>query len=250
VLKGGMLLYSLSDYNSRATVDIDFLLRNQSNALIDVKNMIADIIDTQTEYDYISLASHSFEEITPQRKYHGVSAQIIGKIKNIRTPFDIDIGIGDIIIPGAIRRKMATQLADFTVPEIYTYSLESILAEKLDSILQRYELTGRMKDFYDIYYLSHSFDFNGLVLQTAIYETLRNRGTIYDINSFERIAALTDDPDIQIRWQYFLKKINDNTLSFNAVIIRINTFLEPVYKSIINENEFQMTWKHQLTTWL
>ena len=89
-----------------------------------------------------------------QRKYHGVSTQITGFIKNVRVPFNVDIGVGDVIVPGAERRPIQTQLEGYTHPAILTYSLESTVAEKFDAILQRFELTGRMKDFYDIYYLS------------------------------------------------------------------------------------------------
>ncbi len=77
---------------------------------------------------------------------------------------------------------------------------ESTIAEKLDAILQRFELTGRMKDFYDIYYLSRTFDFDGMKLQMALQETLQNRGTAYEKNSFERIVALADDAELLKHW--------------------------------------------------
>ena len=82
-------------------------------------------------------------------------------------PFNVDIGVGDVIIPGAERRPIQTQLEGYTQPTVLTYSLESTVAEKFDAILQRFELTGRMKDFYDIYYLSKTFNFDGTKLQSA-----------------------------------------------------------------------------------
>ena len=100
------------------------------------------------------MTASGFEEISPHRKYHGISVQIIGKIKNVRVSFNIDMGIGDAIVPHAMEQKIQTQLPDFESPAIFTYSLESTIAEKFDAILQRFELTGRMKDFYDIYYLA------------------------------------------------------------------------------------------------
>ncbi|MCM1316092.1 MAG: nucleotidyl transferase AbiEii/AbiGii toxin family protein [Clostridiales bacterium] len=84
----------------------------------------------------------------------------------------------------AEQRKINTQLPNFDAPLIKTYSLESTIAEKLDAILQRFELTGRMKDFYDIYHLSRIFDFEGAKLQSAIFETLQHRGTPYGKDSF------------------------------------------------------------------
>ena len=147
ILKGGLFIYTLTNFESRATIDVDFLLRGFSNSIEDVKSMIGKIIETSTGNDFVSMTAKGFEEISPQRKYHGISTQIIGQIKNVRVPFNVDIGVGDIIVPKAEERKINTQLPDFEKPVIKTYSLESTIAEKFDAILQRFELTGRMKDF-------------------------------------------------------------------------------------------------------
>ena len=196
ILKGGLFIYTLTNFESRATIDVDFLLRGYSNSIDDVKELICKIIDTPTGNDYIEMRAKGFEEISPQRKYHGISTQIIAQIKNVRVPFNVDIGVGDIIVPRAEERTINTQLPDFEAPVIKTYSLESTIAEKFDAILQRFELTGRMKDFYDIYYLSRTFNFDGAKLQAAIFETLQRRGTPYDRDSFKRVVALADDEDI------------------------------------------------------
>ena len=147
---------------------MDFLLCQQSNSIEDIKSMIDKILAVFTGNDYINMTAKGYEEISPQRKYKGISAQVIGSIKNVRVPFNVDIGIGDTVIPKAEFRKINTQLPDFEAPEINTYSLESTISEKFDAILQRFELTGRMKDFYDIYYLARFFDFDGLKLQNAM----------------------------------------------------------------------------------
>ena len=81
-----------------------------------------------------------------------------------------------------------------------------LIAEKFDAILQRFELTGRMKDFYDIYYLSRTFDFDGAKLQAAIFETLQRRGTPYDRDSFKRVVALADDEDILYQIMILIKR--------------------------------------------
>lgn len=242
VLKGGLFIYTLTNFESRATIDADFLLRNFSNSVEDVKDLITKIIATPTGNDYILMTAKGFEEISPQRKYHGISAQIIGQIKNVRVPFNVDIGVGDVIVPKAEQRTINTQLPDFEAPVIQTYSIESTIAEKFDAILQRFELTGRMKDFYDIYYLSKTFDFDGPKLQSAIYETLQRRGTPYDRDSFKRIVAIADDEDVQKRWRYFLKNIKDDTLELSVVIAGIQAFLEPVFEVIVNGEEWQKNW--------
>lgn len=238
ILKGGLFIYTLTNFESRATIDVDFLLRAASNSIEDVKELINKVINTPTGNDYISMTAKGFEEISPQRKYHGISAQI----KNVRVPFNVDIGVGDVIVPCAEERAINTQLPDFEAPVIKTYSLESTIAEKFDAILQRFELTGRMKDFYDIYYLARTFDFDGARLQTAIFETLQCRGTPYDKDSFKRILSLAEDEDMQKRWKYFLKNIKDDTLEFTVVIDELRDFLEPVFEAILNEDEWQKEW--------
>lgn len=244
VLKGGLFIYTLTNFESRATIDVDFLLRGYSNSIENVKELITKIIETPTGNDYIQMTAKGFEEISPQRKYNGISTQIIGQIKNVRIPFNVDISVGDIIVPKAEQRTINTQLPDFESPIIKTYSLESTIAEKFDAILQRFELTGRMKDFYDIYYLSRTFDFDGEKLQLAIFETLQQRGTIYEKDSFKRIVSLADDEDMQKRWKYFLKTINNELLEFSIVIEGIKMFLEPVFNTIVNEYEWKKQWTH------
>ena len=250
VLKGGLFIYTLTNFESRATIDVDFLLRGYSNSMDNVKDLIYKIIDTPTGNDYIEMSAKSFEEISPQRKYHGISTQIIAQIKNVRVPFNIDIGVGDIIVPRAEERIISTQLPDFESPIIKTYSLESTIAEKFDAILQRLELTGRMKDFYDIYYLSRTFDFDGMKLQSAVFETLQRRETPYDKDSFERVITLADNEDIKKRWRYFLRTIKDDTLEFSFVITEIMTFLEPVFNAIAGESVWQKKWFCRELKWL
>ena len=242
ILKGGLFIYTLTNFESRATIDVDFLLRGFSNTIEDVKSMIGKIIETSTGNDFVSMTAKGFEEISPQRKYHGISTQIIGQIKNVRVPFNVDIGVGDIIVPKAEERRINTQLPDFEKPVIKTYSLESTIAEKFDAILQRFELTGRMKDFYDIYYLARTFDFEGAKLRAAIFETLKKRETPYDRDSFKRILALSEDEDMQKRWRYFLKNIKDDTLEFAVVIKGMQKFLEPVFDAIVDEEEWKKNW--------
>ena len=242
ILKGGLFIYTLTNFESRATIDVDFLLRGFSNSIEDVKSMIGKIIETSTGNDFVSMTAKGFEEISPQRKYHGISTQIIGQIKNVRVPFNVDIGVGDIIVPKAEERKINTQLPDFEKPVIKTYSLESTIAEKFDAILQRFELTGRMKDFYDIYYLARTFDFEGAKLRAAIFETLKKRETPYDRDSFKRILALSEDEDMQKRWRYFLKNIKDGSLEFAVVIKEMQKFLEPVFDAIVDEEEWKKNW--------
>ena len=249
ILKGGLFIYTLTNFESRATVDVDFMLHGLSNDMARMDEIIAEILARPTGNDFITCKALPTEPIAANRKYHGVSTQITGYIKNVRVPFSVDIGVGDVIVPSAKERRIKTQLDDFDAPEIMTYSLESTIAEKLDAILQRFELTGRMKDFYDIYYLSQTFDFDGLKLQTAIAETLQNRGTNYNADSFKRITELVDDENMLIRWRLFLRSLNNPDIPFSQVMDGIAAFIEPVWDAFLKEEEFQKQWSAEKIIW-
>lgn len=249
VLKGGLFIYTLTNFESRATVDVDFLMRGLSNDLARMDEIIAEILAVPAGNDFVTFKTSKAEPIALQRKYHGVSMQITGYIKNVRVPFNVDIGIGDVIIPHPERRSIQTQLDGYEKPEILTYSLESTIAEKFDAILQRFELTGRMKDFYDIYYLSRTFDFDGLKLQTAIQETLQNRGTAYEKESFNRVIALADDEDMQTKWRFFLKTLGNPEISFQDIMMDIQRFLAPVWEAILKQDELLAVWHSDHAEW-
>lgn len=249
VLKGGLFIYTLTNFESRATVDIDFLLRQFPGTIEDIKRMVDEIIAVDSGNDFIAFSSRGFETISPQRKYTGVSFQLVGQIKNTRTPFDVDFGVGDVIVPNSHKRTIPVQLDGFEVPEVLTYSLESTIAEKFDALLQRLELTSRMKDIYDIYYLSSMFDFDGRALQQAVFETLQNRGTAYERDSFDRVIALAENKDIQVRWRQYLRRLKMPELALDDVMHSIDRYLHPVWNAIINESELTLTWQSQSGAW-
>ena len=249
ILKGGLFIYTLTNFESRATIDVDFMLHGLSNDMVRMDEIIAEILAVPTGNDLITFKALPTEPIAANRKYHGVSTQITGYIKNVRVPLSVDIGVGDVIVPGAKARTIKTQLEGFDAPEIMTYSVESTIAEKLDAILQRFELTGRMKDFYDIYYLSQTFNFDGLKLQTAIAETLRNRGTDYSADSFHRITALVNDENMQVRWRHFLRTLHNPDIPFSQVMDGIAAFIEPVWDAFIKGNKFQKQWDASAMNW-
>ncbi len=249
VLKGGLFIYTLTNFESRATVDIDFLLRQFPGTIEDIKRMVDEIIAVDSGNDFVTFSSRGFETISPQRKYTGVSFQLVGQIKNTRTPFDVDFGVGDVIVPNSHKRTIPVQLDGFAVPEVLTYSLESTIAEKFDALLQRLELTSRMKDIYDIYYLSSVFDFDGRALQQAVFETLQNRGTAYERDSFDRVIALAENKDIQVRWRQYLRRLKMPELALDDVMHSIDRYLRPVWNAIINESELTLTWQSQSGAW-
>ena len=249
ILKGGLFIYTLTNFESRATVDVDFLLRGLSNDMARMDEIISEILAVPTGNDFVHFEAKPTTPIAVQREYHGISTQITGYIKNVRVPFSVDIGVGDIIVPGTSERVMQTQLDGFAAPEILTYSLESTIAEKLDAILQRFELTSRMKDFYDIYYLSRTFDFEGEELKTALQKTLQNRGTPYAEDSFERVLALAEDEDMNIKWRHFLRTLGSPEITFRSVTDAIGAFLQPVWDAMIRGKELPLRWSAEQSKW-
>ena len=230
-------------------MDIDFLLRQFPGTIEDIKRMVDEIIAVDSGNDFITFSSRGFETISPQRKYTGVSFQLVGQIKNTRTPFDVDFGVGDVIVPSSQKRTIPVQLDGFDVPEILTYSLESTIAEKFDALLQRLELTSRMKDIYDIYYLSSMFDFDGRALQQAVFETLQNRGTSYEKDSFDRVIALSVNKEIQTRWRQYLRRMKMPELQLDDVMERVDCFLRPVWDAMIREEELLLRWNCEIASW-
>lgn len=134
VLKGGLFIYTLTNFESRATVDVDFLMRGLSNGLARMDEIIAEILAVPTGNGFVTFKASQTVPIAVQRRYHGVSARITGCIRNVRVPFHVDIGVGDVIVPHAERRSIQTQLDGYEQPEVLTYSLESTIAEKFDAI--------------------------------------------------------------------------------------------------------------------
>lgn len=248
ILKGGMFIYTLTEYDSRPTRDMDFMIRQMSNELLKIQSVMEEICAVETGNDYIKLEVTGVEKITLEKKYPGVKTKLIGKIKNVRVPFSIDVGIDDVIVPAAKKRQLVTRLEGFSSPEVCTYSLESTVAEKLDAIIQRMETTSRMKDFFDIYYLSNMFDFDGKILCEAIWKTTEHRGTVLSISAFERIAMFGSNRFLKTQWNVF-EPAKQNGLLFQVALERIHNFLYPVVEAIINKQDFLKRWSCVKREW-
>ena len=245
ILKGGFLLYSISGFTTRPTVDADYLLKNYSNDLDAIKKLVEEVISSPSNNDFIEFKIRGLEEINEVKEYHGIRINLTGIIGRTKTPFSIDFGVGDIIVPSPVERTLPVLLPEFEKPKVLTYSLESTVAEKLDSIISLMEASGRMKDFYDIYYLATTFDFDGRKLQEAIYKTLSYRGTPYEKDSVIVIARLAKDNQIQKRWENFCKKILKYELDFTDVVNIIIDFTLQPYKSMLEKDEFFKNWSYK-----
>jgi predicted nucleotidyltransferase component of viral defense system len=242
IFKRGLLLFSLSNFESRPTMDIDFLGRDISNDQSNILSIISSVIGTPSEYSFITFEIVGSENIAEGRNYSGARVKVIGHISNTKTPFKIDIGIGDIIVPAAQYTTLKPQLDNFPETELLSYSLESVIAEKWEIIISRMETSSRMKDYYDIYYLACSYDFDGEILQKAISETLVYRGVSFDISTIEKIAMFHKDRDMQNKWSAFIRKTLGIELEFQDVLKTILALLYNPTKAFISGKSFHGNW--------
>lgn len=250
VLKGGLFLYSLTDFDSRVTVDVDFLLRRIPNTPEQLKGILEEIIAVHTGNDFITFEIKAVVPIAVAKKYAGIGASIVTRIKNTRTPFSIDFGVGDVIVPKQEKRKIPTQLDDFVAPTINTYSIETTVAEKIDAILSLMEFSSRMKDYYDIYYLANKFDFDGKVLTEALKKTFENRGHSFTIEQFEQVMNFDNDEEMQKKWKAFVRKIDIKTDDFSTVLKTIKTFLTEPFTAAVRDKEFTEKWSAADAGWM
>ena len=248
VLKGGLFLYTLTKFDSRVTVDVDFMLRKIPNTPEKLREVISEIIEADTANEFISFEIKGISSISVNKQYPGIHADIVAKIKNTRTPFGIDFGIGDVIVPGAKKRMLPTQLDEFPAPTVNTYSIETTVAEKLDAILGLMEFSSRMKDYFDIYYLAGRFDFEGKTLVEALKKTFANRARAFTVEQFDQMLSFSANDAMRKKWTAFCKKINAES-DFDTVIETICIFLRPPYQAAMEDEVYSKVWKAREQMW-
>lgn len=245
IFKGGLLLYSLSNFEGRPTMDIDFLGKNITNNKSETLDIITDIINISSEYEFIDFEIVGSQYISKDKKYPGVSIKIIGNILNTKTTFKIDIGIGDVIFPKLKYISYTLQLENFSETELLSYPLESVIAEKWETILSRMETTSRMKDYYDIFYLACSYDFDGKVLCEAINKTFSNREVSFDISTLKKVVVIYENQDMRNKWVAFTRKTLNIDIAFNDIVKIIAALLYKPTEAIISKEMFFGKWSAQ-----
>ena len=168
--------------------------------------------------------------------------------RSTRIPISIDIGFGDVIVPGEEKMDYPV-LLDMDSPVLYAYSKESIIAEKFEAIIQLGYSNSRLKDFYDIQLLAMNFDFDGALLKEAIIETFNHRNTSVD-DSYLYDGDFINDPLLTSRWEAFKKqKQASNISSFTDTVVFLRTFLSPVTATIKGDQDFNEKWDHVTSKW-
>ncbi|MDR0531061.1 MAG: nucleotidyl transferase AbiEii/AbiGii toxin family protein [Oscillospiraceae bacterium] len=250
VLKGGLLLYSILNEKARPTKDVDLLARALPSDMERLKQIFIEIAsihaDDAVAFDIDSI---SVERIKEDADYEGVRIKLIVRMQNIRTSLQFDIGFGDIVVPKPQMMEYPT-LLDMERPLIKAYSMESVIAEKFETMLFLAEANSRMKDFYDIYNLSENFPFDGPVLYEAILQTLRRRGTVLSEAPVAFTEAFAENKDKQIQWQAFKRRTQiKQELEFAETVGSIKRFLLPIYECVLHEDPFIGQWSLATRQW-
>lgn len=249
-LKGGIFLYALFDGEyARATRDVDLHAQNISNDTDEMKKVFREIFSIECD-DALRYELNTMEiiNITEFKKYHGVNVSIMGYLDRTEVPVSIDIGFGDVIYPQRVKMEFPV-LLDMEVPEVYAYSIYSVIAEKFEAFVSLGLANSRYKDFYDIYILADHYDLEGAELKNAIIQTFRYRETGFDdIAAFE--VGFVEDATRQNRWKAFIKKKKAMVhVDFEKMMEVVKALLLSVVEAIQNDTVFDKRWDKESKSW-
>jgi len=251
ILKGGFLLICLNMPWPRTTKDVDFLARGLKNVDTEFETIFGDIAaipdDDGVHFDVSSIFS---ESIIENSDYKGIRIKLDAFLGKARKSLQFDIGFGDSIWPEPVTLEFPSLLEGMN-PKLRAYPVESIIAEKFEIMLKLEALNSRMKDFYDIYCLSHSYDFSGEVLKCAIESTLKTRQTVIAGIPVIFRKEFRDDRMKQKQWGAFLRKTRLENVSkdFAEIMKRVTDFLMPISLSINGKETINTVWERNEGTW-
>jgi len=229
IFKGGFLLANVIGIRQRSTVDIDFLIRRFSLTEENIEQRFKRILQTGKD-NGITYEIQKIEEIHKEEEYGGFRIKILCRLENIRQLIPLDIATGDPITPNEISYEYKSIFSD-KVFEICAYNIETMLAEKIQTVFQRGVFNSRSKDFYDIYILYHmkkeEIDFGSL--KKACQNTFKHRDTYFNIDGIlDVLQNLKDEKDLKTRWKNYQKRFTyAEEAGFDDVI---NTAIELIEK--------------------
>ena len=223
VINGGILVTSMVGVSLRSTMDIDTTIRNMNLSKEDAMQFVKEICSINLE-DGISFVIKDVSDIMDEKEYPGVRVSLDVTLGKMITPIIIDLSTGDAITPRAIEYDYKLMLEDRTI-RLWSYNLETILAEKMQTVLSRGVLNTRMRDYYDIYTLSLRYgdSIDNETLKLAFEATCSKRGSLKLIDSGEVIIdSISTDSDLKRLWEAYQKKYGFAAdLSFNSVICTV-----------------------------
>ncbi len=244
ILKGALMFSVWTGPGSRPTMDID-LLGRIDNSLKVIVAAVKDACGIDVEADGMTFNAETVTavRISEDAEYKGVRSRVQGGLGNARISLQIDIGFGDVIVPDPSKITYPT-LLEFPAPEMKGYTMESTIAEKFQAIVKLGVLNSRMKDFYDIWMLSRTFDFRGEILAEAVDKTFENRNTPINVEPAAFDPSFWQDEDKRIQWQGFIRKakLANAPEAFKDVAESVKLFLLPLVASLAERQTFQGVW--------
>lgn len=236
-LKGSALLFAYEKLKARPTKDIDFLGDKISRDKETIRKAFREICSIQCPEDGLAFDNGEndikVEDISMDKEYNGVTVTVTAHLDTIVQPFSMDIGFGDIVIPEPQELDYPLLLDDMPEVSINAYSLETVVAEKFQTMIDRALANSRMKDFYDVYSILSSDKVDKGILSDAIVSVFNNRGTGYDDNHPLFNGEFKNDPIKQTQWNAFLRKMKyKGDLPLNEVVDYITEKLSPYWLSL------------------
>ena len=207
ILKGGILVTAMIGVAHRSTMDIDTSMKNLNLSAEDALRVVNQVKDIDLD-DGVSFEVKDVSNIMDEMEYPGIRVTMNATVGRLITPLKIDISTGDVITPRAIEFNYDLLLEDRSI-SLWSYNLETILAEKLQTVLARGILNTRMRDFYDIRMLLDTYEdkVNKAVLKDAFAATCKKRGTDNLQEQAEEIIKIIEaDEQLQVLWGAYQKK--------------------------------------------
>ena len=205
ILKGGMLVAAFVGVEARATMDIDTTIKGIPVTIIDMERTITEISNIDLD-DNVKFRIKKVSEIMDEAEYSGIRFSMDAVLDGAVIPLKIDISTGDVITPREIAYSYKLMFEDRTIP-IMTYPIETVLAEKLETVISRSITNTRMRDFYDIHILLKSQNINADILALALERTAKKRGNFNLLDNAESVLKIVkSDEDMKRLWNIYQKK--------------------------------------------
>ena len=195
VIKGGMLISAIVGLDTRITMDLDTTLRRLALTEEKVKETVNEICSINLEDD-VSFRINSVAPIRKGDAYGGYRVKMDAIFEQIITPLSIDVSSGDVITPEAVEYEIAGIMDDDLKIKLWGYSIETVLAEKVETILSRAVTNTRPRDFYDIYILEKGQMFDAKVFKEALRATSEHRGSWNKIKDYDPITEQIENSDV------------------------------------------------------
>lgn len=230
ILKGGMLVASIVGIKSRSTMDIDAMMNGITVSTETIRPIFDEIAALDSESG-IKLSVADIQEIREDAEYTGFRVSINAAFDKIRQNFKADVSVGDVIVPNAVEYEYPLLLEDRRI-KIFAYPLETVLAEKLETILVRSVANTRMRDFYDVSILFRAFEkkIDTARLKEALPAVAHNRGSEENIKNYrETMVLIKSSPSMSELWRRYAEK-NDyvQDIYWQDAIITVEAVLNKI----------------------